>query len=179
MARQGKARVIKKLMATTVIHALSIDSKLLYERLRAVAVGDVILYAELTGILSLDVQGKARGALHTARRMARDKDCCVFSVIRGVGLKRLSDSETVQSGDRFVRTIGRTASRGMKQIQAMKEGGYEALPNQDKIKFNLYASALGAIGAAVRPQRMRRLETRVAESNAQLAMAKTLEAFKD
>lgn len=158
-----------------IIAALSLDAKLLYERLKSAKIGDVVTYQELSNIIGRDVLDPGRGLLQTARRKALREDYFVFGIVRKEGLKRLSDLEIVATGEDTVGRIRRTARRGFRTITAVKD--FEALPNEAKIRHNVYASMLGAVAMAASAPQMKKLEKKVSEAKAQLSLTKTLEAF--
>ena len=94
------------------IPELSIDSKMLYDRLIKAEVGAVIPYRELTEVISRDVQGPARGNMNTARHRALRHNGMVFEAVWKVGLKRLNDTEVVAVGEASLGRIRRVARRG-------------------------------------------------------------------
>ena len=164
-------------MEKKVIQALSLDSKMIYDRLKKTDIGDVIPYAELSTLIGRSAQNGGRGSIQTARRKSLREDYMVFGVLRNVGLKRLSDIEIVATGEDTVRKIRRTSAKGFRVITAVRE--FDKLPNEKKVLHNAYASALGAISMATSGARMKRLEARVAEAKASLSLAGTLDAFRD
>jgi len=164
-------------MQNKVIQALSLDSKMIYDRLKKSAVEEIVSYAELSKMIGRDTQNGGRGSIQTARRKALREDYIVFGVVRNIGLKRLSDVEIVATGEDTVTRIRRASTRGFRTITAVRD--FDALPNDSKIRHNTYASVLGALSMATTAARMKKLEGRVAEAKASLPLAKTLEAFSD
>ena len=159
------------------IQALSLDSKMVYERLKKSVIGETISYSELSTIIGRNTQNGGRGALQTARRKALREDYMVFGVIHNVGLKRLSDLEIVATGEDTVTKIRRASTRGFRTVTAVRE--FDKLPNDAKVRHNTYASVLGALSMATTAARMKKLEGKVAEAKASLPLMKTLEAFSD
>lgn len=160
-----------------VIQALSLDAKLVYERLKLVPVGAEVEYQELSTLVGRDVTAAGRGLITTARRKALKEDYMVFGVIRKQGLKRLSDVEIVNTGEDTIGRIRRTARKGFRTITAVKD--FSALPNDAKIRHNVYVSMLGMVAQASSSPQMKRLEKKVTEASAVLPLMKTLEAFRD
>jgi hypothetical protein len=159
------------------IQALSLDSKMVYERLKACNVGDLVPYKEISTLIGRDSQGVGRGAIQTARRKLLREDYMVFGVVWKEGLKRLSDLEIVATGEDTVRKIRRASSKGFRTITAVRD--FDVLPNDAKVRHNTYASVLGALTMAMAAPRMKKLEGRVMEAKATLPLQKTLEAFQD
>ena len=125
---------------------LSIDAQLLIEHLRRVDIGATVTYAQLREVISTGVQaGRGKSALETARRKLRDDHNMVFDAVRSVGLRRLSDAETVEAGASYLGKVKRAARRGARVITAIKD--FERLPDDVKIRHNAAMSALGAIEA--------------------------------
>lgn len=157
------------------IPELSVDSKLLYERLKKAGIGETVTYAELSGIVGRDVANGGRGTMMTARRLCQAEHQMVFGTVRKVGLKRLSDQEIVDTGEAVTKHIRKTARRGARRIAC---ANYQALANDAKVRHNAQISLLGAIVALSKPSSIKRLEKSVAKEHEQLPVAKTLEVFR-
>lgn len=158
------------------IASLSIDAKVIYDRLKTAIVGELIPYKELNDLVDRNLQ-KDRGPLTTARRIAQRNDQVVFDCVLNSGLRRLSDVEVVGTGAQTVRRIRSAAKNGARKITSVKD--YAGLPNESKIEHNMYASVFGAVYAAMAPKRLEKVSQRViANDSSQLPLAKTLEAFK-
>lgn len=155
---------------------MSIDTRLLYERIKKMQIGDKVTYEELSALLGSDVTGRARGHLGAARRIAEREDQIVTEAIRKVGIKRLNDSETVASGNLFRRKIRSASRRGVRRVTSVE---FDRLSDADKISHNVQLSVFGAVQSITEPRRVQRLEGAVNTSNTgQLPLGKTLELFK-
>ena len=167
-----------------IISQLSVDARLLYERLINSNVGDEITYAELSGIIQRNVQKEAYGVLMTARRMARrygkvedDKQVNMeFGTIINSGLKRLDDCEIIGSGERVVRHVRKQSRTAVRILSNVKN--FDGLPNNMKIKHNTMVSVFNVIASAIRPNRLKKIEGCVEQSGKLLSYSETLEAFK-
>ncbi len=159
-----------------VIQQLSIDAKMIYDRLIGAGVGDTVTYTELTNLIGRDVQDKGRGALITARRRARNIDRMIFGTVRDVGLMRLSDAEIVETGEGTLRHIRRTARRGAQTVLCVQN--FNNLPNEKKIQHNTFVSMFGVMAEITKPAKIKAIEKSVASSQAALPVAKTLEEFR-
>jgi hypothetical protein len=78
--------------------------------------------------------GKLRPALQSARAIL-EKEKIAFAVERGHGLRRLSDSETVQSTEKFKQKLRSTSKRGLKRLGAVSE--YSKLSSADQMTATL------------------------------------------
>lgn len=154
---------------------LSIDVRLLTERLLGVAVGARVTYADLSAIIGQPVHG-ATPALQAALRRALKSGNAVFENVRGVGYQRLADVEIVAASERDVRAIRRKAKRSAQRLTRVQD--FANLPQDRKIEHNTRLSILSAVAQ----QTSRPAETRVMEAvkakGAELPFAATLEAFK-
>lgn len=154
---------------------ISVDRRMLTDRLRQVAVGESITYKALSEVISRDVQGPAHGALAGARETLLKNDGIVFGTIRGEGLKRLDDSEIVKTGESAIRRV-RRASRRAAQIIAIAD--YTKLPQEAKVQHNTHLSVLGMLATVTKSTAIKKIEGKVSQAQTALPLAATLEAFK-
>lgn len=156
---------------------VSLETRLLYERLRKLKVGEVVTYGELTGIIGQDVQAAGRGALRSARHIAQRDHQIVLDAINNVGLKRLSDRETVASAGQTLNKVRRTAQRGIDRLAAVSD--FDALQDEEKAQHNASMSALAVVKLMAKPKSVTRIAAAVNTSNTgQLPVARTLELFR-
>lgn len=176
LARQGfytkKETVMKK-----TIGEISVDARLLYERMKQAQFGDVVEYHELTNIIKRNVQNSGYGAMQTARRRCLNEDMIVFDVIENVGLKRLNPAEIANCGESFVQRAKRVSRKGIRVISAITTDQFSALSNEDKVQHNTYRSVLGVIEHMSKPAAVKKIEGAVAREQAALPLIKTLELF--
>ena len=154
------------------IAEISVDTQLLVERLRKVGVGETISYAELTGTISRDVQGSARGNLYTARRTLQRDDNVVFGVVVGEGMKRLNDSEIVSTATSDRVGIRRRSRRAARRLACVQD--FDSLPSEAKIRHQAAISLFGVISAIARNSETKRLEAAVEQAQNKLPVAATL-----
>lgn len=157
------------------IPTISLDAVLLYERLKKLAVGDVITYDELDAVVSRDVRTEAYHQLVTARKKALSVDLMCFAPVRGIGIKRLSDVEIVATGESFTRRVRRTSGKALRTLASVAD--YAALGTNEKNRYNVSVTIHGALLHSLKPAAMKRIEEKVSEANAQLAIAQALQAF--
>lgn len=159
---------------TKTIQQLSIDARLLTDRLLKTPIGQVATYADLSETISRDVtSATGRGALRTARRVAQREKGAVFDCVRNVGLKRLDDVGIVEGSTMTTARIRRTARRGMERLAAVQN--FDGMPNAAKIQHNATMSVLGAIRSLAGPMSIKKIEDKVAA--APLPTADTLKIF--
>lgn len=160
------------------IPEISVDAKLLYERLKKVGIGEMISWDELSDVVSRDARagGPAYGALTTARRRALTNEGMVFDPVFGKGLKRLGDTEIVETSQAKIDAVRRRSRQALKRLSCVQDFG--ALLPEQRIKHNTFASVFSAFVTITKAGPMKKLEGRVAEAQEQLPLAKTLEAFR-
>lgn len=161
------------------IPELSVDARLLQQRLKIVPVGETVTYETLAAVIGRECrpQHKAYGALTTARARAQRDDGMVFDAVHRVGLKRLTDVEIVAGGAAVIERVRRAARKGTRRLLAVQN--FDALPNEAKIKHNAYASMLGAMVSISTERKVKQLEKYVQNTQAALPLAKTLEVCKE
>lgn len=159
----------------TIPHA-SVDTQLLYERLKRAEIGEFIPYQELTATIDRDVQSDGRGYLNTARGMTLRHDRMVFECVSNQGLRRMNDTEIVEGGTSILQRIRRASRRGAMKLASVKN--FDALPNNKKIRHNALLSALGAITHFGRESNVKQIEAKVEAAQSKLPLARTLEIFQ-
>lgn len=156
---------------------LSIDTKMLAERLQKTSVGDTVTYEECSKIVSRDVTNGARHVLQAARRYCEAHYNMLFGCVHRVGLKRLNDSEIVDLGESTLKHVRRTSLKTARRIAQCAD--YEKLSEQKKIKHNTYASVLAMLGTALTEKRIAKIEERVKDTQRALPLAQTLKAITE
>ena len=84
-----------------------------------------------------------RQTIVNARRYLERDEGIVFETVRGVGLRRLSDAEKIESAKGFTRKIHRTAIRGENRIGAVRE--MASLTNEEQLAATLQQTVFRAI----------------------------------
>ena len=155
----------------------SIETRLLYQRIRKMQVGDVVSYGELSSILGADVRLTGRSALYSARQIAERDDTIVTEAVPNVGIKRLSDSENILSAGAVFTKIRRAANRGVSRLTALQN--FDALSDTEKTLHNASVSALAVVKMMAKPKSVERIAGAVNTTNTgQLPIARTLELFR-
>lgn len=153
----------------------SIESKLIYDKLASMELGEVVMYSELNEIAAVDVQKAGYGYMMTARARALREDSMVFSAIWNHGLQRLTDEGIAKLGEDIIRRTRKSARRGRKKLAC---ADYEKLSPEDKVRHNLAATFLGITEHAGRPKNLKLLEAEIEKSGTALPVGRSLELFR-
>jgi len=157
------------------IPELSIDSKLIYEKLVSLNPGESITYQSLNELIGRDVQNGARGNLVTAKKQLLNEGV-VIETIRNVGVKRLKDAEIAFSGEYAIKKARRAIQKGSKKLICVKD--FDSMPQDAQLKHNFSLSVLGALEMITKPQSIKKIEHKIAEEGVKIAAGKTLELFR-
>jgi hypothetical protein len=169
LGRTRQGFTLKDDMSNQPEFRLSSDSKALAKMLIASGPGEVVLYEDLDKAIGRDVREAASGALHTARHIAQREHRMVFDAVRGVGLKRLADSEIVDLADKARDHARRHASRTAKKLTCVD---YDALSKDKQTKHNAALSMFSVMAELSTDKAQKRLESKVKDADAQLPNAK-------
>ena len=161
-------------MTNQTIAEQSVDTRLLVALLQKAEIGQVFNYTELSERLGRSIMG-AEPSLSSARRIVQRDFDIVFDVIRGQGIKRLSDAEIVALGDTLPGRVRRTARRMVQKIAKAKDG---ELSKDQITQRNAVVSMAGALIHMASKSNMAKLEDAVRVNAGELAVGKTLELFK-
>lgn len=152
---------------------MSIDTRVLYDRLKQAVVGEVVTFEQMSDLLGRKVEGACPNLQSALRRL--EGEGIAFANIRAKGYQRMNDVEIVGTAEHAREGLRRAAKKAIKRLTCVQN--FDALPNEQKIKHNAALSGFGAIASIMSPGRVKKLEERVAQTGAQLPLAKTLEAF--
>src|ERR1051326_1826416 len=171
------ARVIKFMGHDKSIPELSVDTRLLCDRLRELKPGETISYEDLSGCIGRSVVERARGLLTSARHIVLRDDRIVTEAVAKVGIKRLTDEEIVNSiGGQARRHIGRTARVAIRKTTAVK---FDQLTSEQKVRQNTELSHLGALNAFSADKVSKRIEAKISTTDSgPSVVANTLKSFE-
>lgn len=159
----------------SVIPVISADSETLASLLLTVQAGEEISYQTLSDSIRRDVTAVARGNLMTARRKIMREEGVLFEPIRGVGLKRLLDSEIVDLGRGTLQKINRASHRGIQKLSCVQK--FEDLTPAEKTKHNAAMSLFGVFYQVSKSKSIKKIESTVAIMQSSLPLDSTLRAF--
>lgn len=154
---------------------IAIDTRLLYQRLKEVAVGSDVTYPDLSKVVSRAVRG-ADSHLQAAIRMCQTNDRIVFDNIRGVGYRRLNDEQIIDSATRDTDALRRRSRRAAKKLTMVND--FAALPSEKRIEHNARLSLFSAIAAMTKSGGVEAIRNEVKSAGGELPFAKTLAAFR-
>lgn len=153
---------------------LSIDTRTLYDLLAKADHNQTVTYTEMTDLLGRHVEGGDPN-LQSALRRVENLDGIVFGNVLGVGYKRLSDIEIVQTSEREITAIRRRAKRAGRRVTRIAD--FDSLPNEVKVRHNAALSLFGALNIMTKPKQVKKLESAVAAAAKELPLGRTLEVF--
>lgn len=161
------------------IPEISVDTRLLYERLAKLEKGETVTYTELSAIIGRDVRGpRARHLLDRARKLALENDNVVVEAVVNEGLRRPLDTVVVTTtGECYRRGVIRRAVIAARKYAAVD---YGALSEADRVKHNAEVSQLGAIKAFAADSTTKQLEASISgqQYNGPLPIGKMLDVFR-
>lgn len=166
-------QALKQLERT--MFAASAETRLLYQRICTMQIGDTVTYGELDTVIGCS--SRQHSSLARARIMAQRDRQIVTAAVKGIGIRRLSDSETVQTVTSTMQKMRRAANRGIQRAMSLQD--FDALSASDKTLHNAAISAMRAAAVVVKPKSIERLMAAVNTlQTGELPVARTLELFK-
>jgi hypothetical protein len=164
-------------MKPRAIPEASIDTRLLFERLKKLGPGEIVPYPELAEIIGRDVQrGKGYSSALSARNMLlNESPRIVIEAVAKEGLKRLTDHECAMIGPSVINGIRRKVRKGAKKLAAVQN--FDGLTREEKVAHNTGLSMLGAIQQAVSAKAVGRIEKEVERAVQAIPVSKTLALF--
>jgi hypothetical protein len=152
----------------------SSDAKILETVLSECAVGQMITYEELSKAIGRDVRVHAAGALATARKTMLKEKNMVFATERSVGIKRLDDSDIIDSTADKNKRIARISKRGLQELSVVK---FEQLDEQKKKEHIAASAQLGVIAMFSKTTSGNKILSNVKNDTKVLAIGDTIKMF--
>ncbi len=161
-------------MSKTLFEA-SVETRLLFSHLQKHCADsyDVVSYDELSRVAGIDVCDGGRGYLRTARSMLQ-REGMVIECVRGEGVRRLRDPETVRTGQRDVDVIRRRATRAMRRVSAVD---FEKLSPDDNRVLNVHLAQLGVLKLMSTAKSQTKIEGMVEKVDRKLSTKQVLALF--
>lgn len=156
-----------------MIHEKSADTKVLENVLSEAKVGDLVTYEQLSAAIGRDVRAFALPSLGSARRCLLNTKSMVFGTERGVGVRRLNDSEIVSTTEDDRRRIHRATTRSLRKLSVVK---YSGLTNEDKRRHTVAAAQIGAIAMFASKNSEKKIASHV-KTQENVAIGETLKLF--
>ena len=158
---------------TKGIQEKSADTRVIENRLRNTAVGELVTYDELSKLLGRDVRAFCKSNVDCARR-ALVKESIFFDTMKNEGYKRLNNEEAVIASDHYRTRARRAARRGLTHLVNVP---FDGLTDESKRKHLAMSAQLGAIELFGSTKSSKRIETAVAETKTTMAIGETLKLF--
>lgn len=157
------------------IAEVSIEAKLLYQKLSQMVQGDQATYAQLSDVAGCNIQAN-RGYLYTALRMCESENGKTFGVMRNIGIQCLNSEEIINTGEDVVRRVKKMTRRGIRRFTCITD--LDSLSNESKIKLNTYSSVFGVLAHMTKQKTISRVEKKAEIALSQLPIGKMLDVFK-
>lgn len=155
----------------------SVDTRFLYDRMKKAQIGETIPYEELSDLIKRDVRHAARGHMQSARTMCERDDGIVFEAVQNVGLRRIGDSQMVDTAQSSLDHIRRTSRRIKQRLASVRD--FNQLPAEKRFKHNALMSLAGAIEAQTKHTAVAKVESAAKKADRQLPLAETLRLFSE
>ena len=118
------------------IRVLSIETKLVAQRIASMKVGDILTWNDLSDLLGIPAQtGHGYRAVQSGRNIAFRDHGIVLGIIIKTGYRRLSDSEIVESSNHISKKVRKISRKGMARLSKVE---YEKLSHEEKSTHNGY-----------------------------------------
>ena len=134
---------------------LSSDTRLLYQYLSKAKIGDIFSYEAMGKTIGREISG-AFPALYSARRKLQQDNNFIFGAIRGVGYKRLSDDEVVDSASSDRKRLSNGSKRAVKKLMRVQD--YDGLSPKKKAEHAAAMSVFTAVAAMTNEKAIKRIE---------------------
>ena len=153
---------------------ISVEARLMAERLARAAMGELVTYDELSDIIGQNVRlQRNKGRLNTALRTVLNDHRMVFGVVVNEGYKRLADADMSKIGRQSARKIRREAQRAKKKMACVN---LDKLTSEQKSEWNVAATIISMTEEVSAPRAVKAIESAVSKTQQQLPVAKALEA---
>ena len=113
-------------------------------------IGDTITFHQIADALDRPMDSSAYGAIHQAKILLEKEDGMVFGNIRGVGYKRLTDPEIIESFEVDRRRLRRWAQRAARRLTNVND--YSNLSPEHKITHQAGLGVLAAVARVMAPK---------------------------
>lgn len=159
---------------TKPLFQMSADSRLLYQRMKAVEIGETVPLGDLEGAVSRPM-AEIRGAISTARRRLLRDDGMVFISVPGVGYLRCTDEHIVDGA--VADTVALRRKAGVAAEKLTKVRDFAALTPAKQIEHTTRLSVLSAIASLTKEPAIERVRKAAQGRATELPLAETLAAF--
>lgn len=156
------------------IPEISVETRLIFQRLSKAAIGEIITYKELSEIIHTDILA-CRYKLASAIRKVQNELQFVFAPVAGVGVKRLAEGEKIEVVEDGRDRLHRATRRVLRKAACVAVG---ELSKEDKTRFNVVVSQMAMLEHASKTSTTKKLTATVQEKDEQLPVGRVLELLK-
>lgn len=157
------------------IPELSVDARLLADRLSKAQPEELISYKELGAVIGVDDIREKANLLYSARRRVLNDKQFVFAAVANEGVKRLDDHNILSVGEQAICQVHKLTRRASRKLLCAK---YDSLSKTDQVTFNAHISVLGALALVTKGDKQKAIAEAVEKAEKQLPMASVLSLFK-
>lgn len=156
------------------IRPISIWTQSVIDRLKKCAIGDFVSWDELSELVCGNIRNGKSYCWSTARKVLLREHRMNFLVIRGEGVQRASDPETI--ADTKKETV-MAHKKFRRALQRMSVVDFEKLPGDQKQEYNVQISVIGALEYATSRKGLEKAEKKILDSSKRLDVSSTLSYF--
>jgi hypothetical protein len=158
------------------IGSVSIETQNLVNRFLECRQDQIVSYEELESIAGRSLN-KMRHNIHAAMHILLRDHGRYFATVRGLGVKRCGDVETLDNSQAQSKKIRRAACRG---IQIATSVEYDKLPREQQQRHQLQVAQYSMLNSVLSPKQTKVLERKIENAGLRLpCVAETLAAFLD
>ena len=155
---------------------VSIEVRLLKERLKKLELDEMIPYLELNELIGRDVQHVARNSLEKAKYQLLKENSILFACVVGLGQKRLADPGIVKSGEAAIKGIKRKTRRAILNMTALRD--FDKLTQEQKLRHQAQLSIMGTLELMTQETTIKKIGHQCQQTGSALPIGKTMELFK-
>lgn len=155
---------------------VSIEVRLIKDRLKIMELDEFIPYKELNDLIGRDVQHIARNSLEKAKFQLLKEQSMLFACVVGLGQKRLTDPGIVKCGEAAIKGIKRKTRRAILNMSALRD--FEKLTNEEKFRHQAQLSILGTLELMSRESTVKKIGHQCEQTGSELPIGKTMELFQ-
>lgn len=138
-------------------------------------VGEEVGYEELSAAVGKNVQRESRSSLSSAMRIVQNESGAVFGTIRGVGVKRLSDTEISRLAPSYLRRSHNAAKTGRNKL---RKADTSNMSEAEKLTYYAGSSHLAMIAEATTERASKKVLIASNATGMAIPYRKAIEAIK-
>jgi len=161
-------------MAQLDLFKRALDTQVCFDLLSVAKPGDTIPWSDFVKATGQELD-RIRSNISSARRaLEGDEYRAVFATVKGIGLRRAANKEIPGTAEEIQAHIRRRANVGIRRLKCAE---YESLDDTGKLTWNTQMTVLALHQKAANSSTRKRIEAAVAQTQAQLPIAKALKVL--